>query len=99
MTDPLTMWNTLREMLSPRDNVGRLQSLRTEFNLLTFNDKEDINIYFEKLRDYQYNLEGTTHAISNGALVSKVLSTLPLMWRSQIRHLTDSGTATWASIE
>ena len=99
MTKPLTMWNTLRERLSPRDNVGRQQSLRTVFDLLTFNDKEDINIYFEKLRDYQYDLEGTTLAISDGALVSKVLSTLPLTWRSQIRHLTDSGTATWASIE
>ena len=99
MTEPLTMWNTLRERLSPRDNVVLQQSLRTEFDLLTFNDKEDINIYFEKFRDYQYNLEGTTLAISDGALVSKVLSTLPLTWRSQIRHLTDSGTATWASIE
>ena len=38
-------------------------------------------------------------AITDGALVSKVLSTLPLTWRSQIRHLTDSGIATWASIE
>ena len=75
MTEPLMMWNTLRERLSPCDNVGREQSLRTEFDLLTFNDKEDINIYFEKLRDYQINLEGTTLAISNGALVSKVLST------------------------
>ena len=99
MTEPLTMWNTLREMLSPRDNVGRQQSLRTEIDLLPCNDKEDMNIYFEKLRDYQYNLEVTTVAISDGALVSKVLSTLPLTWRSQIRHLTDSGTATWMSIE
>ena len=99
MTKPLMMWNTRRERLSPRDNVGRQQSLRTEFNLLTFNDNEYINIYFEKLRDYQYNLEGTTLAISDGALVSKVLSTLPLTWRSQIKHLIDSGTATWASIE
>ena len=47
----------------------------------------------------QYNLEGTTLAISDAALVSKVLSILPLMWRSQIRHLTDTGTATWESIE
>ena len=99
MTEPLTMCNTLRERQSPLDNVGRQQSLRTEFNLLLFNDKEDINIYFEKLRDYQYNLEGTTLANSDGALVSKVLSTLPLTWRSQIRHLMDSGTATWSSIE
>jgi hypothetical protein len=99
MTDPLTMWTTLRERLSPRDNVGRQQALRTEFDLLTFVDKEDINIYFDKLRDYQYNLEGTTLAITDAALVSKVLSTLPLTWRSQIRHLTDTGTATWASIE
>ena len=44
MTEPLTMWNTLEERLFPRDNVGRQQSLRTEFDLLTFNDKEDINI-------------------------------------------------------
>ena len=99
MTEPLTMWNTLRERLSPHDNVGRQQSLRTKFDLLTFNDKADINIYFKKLRDYQYNLEGTTLEISDGALVNKVLSTLPLTWRSQIRHLTDSGTATSASIK
>ena len=95
------MWNTLRERLSLRDNVGRhwQQFLPREFDLLTFNDKEDINIYFEKLHDYQSNLEGTTLAISDGALVIKVLSTLPLTWRSQIRDLSDSGTATWASIE
>src|SRR5437660_2435115 len=99
VTDPLTMWNNLRERLSPRDNAARQQYLRTEFDLLTFNDREDINIYFEKLRDYQYNLEGTNLAISDGALVSKVLSTLPLTWRSQIRHLTDGGNATWATIE
>ena len=43
-------------------------------------NNEDINISFEKLRDYLYSLEGTTLAISDGALVSKVLSTLPLPW-------------------
>ena len=59
------MWNTLRERLPPRDNVGRQQSLRTEFDFLMFNDKEDNYIYFEKLRDYQYNLKGTTLAISD----------------------------------
>ena len=99
MTEPLTMWNTLRERLSLRNNVGRQQSLRTEFDLLMFHDTEDSNIDFKKLCDYQYNLEGTTLAISDSALVSNVLSTLPLMRRSQIRHLTDIGTATWASIE
>ena len=99
VTDPLTMWTTLRDRLSPQDNVGCQQGLRTAFDLLTFNDKEDINIYLEKLRDYQYNLEGTTLAISDAALISKVLSTLPLAWRSQIRHLTDTETTTWSSIE
>ena len=86
LTNPLMMWNTLGERLSPRDNVSRQQVLHTEFDLLTFIDKEDINVYFEKLRDYQYNHEGTTLAISDAALVSKVLSTLPLTWRSQIRQ-------------
>ena len=56
LSNPLTMWNTLRERLATRDNVGRQQALRTEFDLLTFVDKEDINGYFEKLRHYQYNL-------------------------------------------
>ena len=51
-TEPLTMWKTLRERLSPHDNVSHQQSLRTKFDLLKFNNKEDINIYFEKLRDY-----------------------------------------------
>ena len=51
LTNPLRMWNTLRERLSPRDNVGRQQALLTEFDLLTFVNKEDINVYFEKLRD------------------------------------------------
>ena len=99
LTDPFTRWNTLRERLSPRNNVGSEQALRTEFDLLTFVDMVEINVYLEKLRDYQYNLEGTTLAISDAALVSKVLSTLLLTWRSQIRHLTDIGTATWESIE
>ena len=53
LTNPFTMWNILQEWLSPRDNVGRQQALRTEMDLLTFVDKEDINVYFEKLHDYQ----------------------------------------------
>ena len=99
MTELLTMWNTLRERVSSCDNVSCPQLLCTEFDLLTFNDKEVINFYFAKRRDYQYNLKGTTLTISDGALVSKVLSTLLLMWRSQIRHHMDSRTATWVSIE
>ena len=99
MTELFTMWNTLREHVSSCDNISCQQFLHTEFNLLTFNDKVDINFYFAKLRDYQYNLKGTTLTISDGALVSKVLSTLPLIWRSQIRHHMDSQTATWVSIE
>ena len=51
MTEPLTMWNTFRERLSPCDNVGCQQSLRTEFNLLTFNNKEDIIIHLKTLLD------------------------------------------------
>ena len=43
MTEALTMWNTLRERLSPHDNVGHRQSLRTEFDLLPLTDKEHIN--------------------------------------------------------
>ena len=38
-------------------------------------------------------------SISNATLSSKVLSSLPLTWRAQIRHYTDSGMATQASIE
>ena len=38
-------------------------------------------------------------AISDAALLRKVLSILPLTWRSQIRHVKDTGTATWESIE
>ena len=99
MTEPITMWNTLGEWLSPRDNVGRQQSLCMELELLTFNDNEDIDIYFEMPLDYQYNLEKTTLMISDSTLSSKVLSILPLPWRSQIGQFTDSGTATWESIE
>src|SRR5437588_676940 len=89
----------LRERLSPHRNTGLQQTLQTEFDLLTFDEKEDINAYLEKLRDYQFNLETTTLSISDAALSSKVLSSLPLTWRAQIRHFTDSGMATWASIE
>ena len=78
MTEPLTMWNTLRERLSLRDNVGLQQSVHMEFDLLTFNDKEDIYNYFEKIWNYRYNLEGTTLSISDGTFVSKLPSTLPL---------------------
>ena len=49
-----------------------------EFDLLTFNDKEDINIYFDKIWDYQYNLEENTLSISDGTFLSKLPSTLPL---------------------
>ena len=43
MTEALTMWNTLRERLSPNNNVGHRQSLHTEFDLLPLTDKEHIN--------------------------------------------------------
>ena len=92
------MWTILRERLSPRENTGLQQTLRTEFDLLTFDKKEDINAYLEKLRDYQFNLETTTLSTSDTTLSSKVLSSFPLTYRAQIRHYTDSGMATWASI-
>ena len=38
-------------------------------------------------------------AISDRTIGSKVLSTLPLTWRSHIKHLTNRGTATWVSIK
>src|SRR5437588_3790001 len=93
------MWTILREILSLHENTGPQQTLCTEFNLLTFDEKEDINTYLEKLRDYQFNLETTTLSISDATLSSKVLSSLLLTWRVQIRHYTDSGMATWASID
>ena len=37
----------------PVVNTILLQSLRTEFDLFTMNNREDINIYFNKLCDYQ----------------------------------------------
>ena len=93
------MWMILQERLSPCENTGLQQTFRTEFDLLTFDEKEDINTYLEKLRDYQFNLEMTTLSISDAELSSKVLSSLLLTWRAQIRHYIDSRTATWASIE
>ena len=77
---PLTMWNTPREWLSRRNNDGRQQALPNEFDLLTFLNKLDINVCFEKLRDHYYHLEGRTLAIFDAALASKVLSTLLLTW-------------------
>ena len=56
LSNALRMWKTLRERHSPLDNVGCQQALHTEFDLLTFVDKEAINVYLEKLRDYQYYL-------------------------------------------
>src|SRR5437588_6927931 len=93
------MWTILRERLSPHENTSLQQNLCTKSNLLTFDEKEDIKTYLAKLRDYQINLEMTTLTISDTALSSKALSSPPLTWRAQIRHYTDSGTATWATIE
>ena len=92
--DPAQMWTILWERLSPRENTGLQQTLRTEFDLLTFNEKEDINAYLEKLRHYQFNLEMTILFISDATLSSKVLSSLLLTWRVQIRYYTNSGMAT-----
>ena len=97
--DPAQICVILWERLSPRENTSLQQTLCTEFDLLTFDEKENINAYLKKLRDYQFNLETTTLSISETALSSKVLSSLPLTWRAQIRHYTDSRMATWASIE
>ena len=99
MQDPIQMWETLKEKLAPQGNPALQQTISSEFDALTFDGKEDITIFIERLRDYQYNLTGSHLSISDSRLVSKLLASLPLTWKSQIRHLMGSGNPTLATIE
>ena len=77
MLNPATMWATQKEKLAPLGNPALQQTIRSHFDALTFDGKE-ITVYLERLRDYQYNLEASSLAISDGGLVSKLLASLPL---------------------
>ena len=101
MSDFGLLWMTLQDRLSPRQKPAHQQTLHAKFDLLAYNEKEDINFYFEKLRDYQlqYSLDGTTPSITNGGLVSKVPLSLLLLLKSRIRQLADNGSLAWAVVE
>ena len=99
MLDPTTMWATLKEKLAPLGNPAIQQTIRSEFDALTFDGKEEITVYLERLPDYQNNLKSSPLANSDGGLVSKLLASLPATWKSQIRHLTDAGNPTLATVE
>ena len=77
MLDPATMWATLKEKLAPLGNPALQQTIWSEFDALTIDGKEEITVYLERLRDYQYNLEASPLAISDCGLVSKLLASLP----------------------
>ena len=99
MLELIAMWTTLKEKLAPAGNPALQQTIRSEYDALTFDGKEDITVFFERLRDYQYNLIGSHLAISDSGLVSKILASLPITWKSQIRHLMDDGNPTLAAVE
>ena len=80
--DPIEMWATLKEKLAPQGNPALQQTIRSEFDALTFDGKEDITVFLEHLRDYQYYLEASPLAISDDGLVSKLLASLPATWQS-----------------
>ena len=81
MLKPIVIWTTLKEQLAPAENQAQQQIIRSEYDTLTFDGKEDITVFFERLRDYQYNLMGSHLAISDSGLVSKILASLPITWK------------------
>ena len=54
MDDPIEMWDMLKAKLAPQGNPALQHTIRTEFDTLSFDGKEDITTYLERLRDYQY---------------------------------------------
>jgi hypothetical protein len=73
-----------RENILQRGKQASQQIIYCEFDALTWNGKKDIKVYFECLQDYKCNLSGSRRAINNSALISKDLSSLLQMWKSQI---------------
>jgi len=85
--DPVKMWQILKEeMDTASTTVGRL-TLFHEFSQLLPVPGQPINNYFSKLLKFYNQLAGTPEAISDMVLKNQIFTTLPEMFKVNIKML------------
>jgi hypothetical protein len=93
-TNPRDMWNILREKLNTATSRTLQRSVTHAFNSAKHDGKETVQAYFRRLRDFQRQLAGSEEEISDTQIISKVLNTLPEVYRPKIAAIEDCGDLT-----
>jgi hypothetical protein len=93
-TNPRDMWNILREKLNTATSRTLQCSVTHAFNSAKHDGKETVQVYFRRLRDFQRQLAGSEEEISDTQIISKVLNTLPEVYRPKIAAIEDRGDLT-----
>jgi hypothetical protein len=88
------MWNILREKLNTATSRTLQRSVTHAFNSAKNDGKETVQAYFHRLRDFQCQLAGSEEEFSDTQIISKVLNTLPEVYRPKIATIEDHGDLT-----
>ena len=99
MTDPIKLWKELTEKMDSKGNKVLSRSIKRAFHDLRLQEKEPIEEFIQKLRDFQTALEGTAEAIEDDAIVSHILVTLPSIWDTKVSAIEDNPDMTLHELE
>ena len=81
--NPSDMWTILRNKLTLRDDWGLQRTLKRDFYKMSYDAKESITTYINRLRVFQQQLQGTNNEISNDELVNRIMTSLPSSWEQK----------------
>ena len=98
-TDPAEMWDILKERMDSTDNPVLQRNIRRDFDTIQHDGKETVEKYITKLRDFQRALEETDDPISDKAIMSKILVSLPPAWEIKIAAIEDDPLLTLDKLE
>jgi hypothetical protein len=87
--DPVEMWSILKEKLNTATSRTLQRSVVHTFNATSHDGKETIQNYLRRLRDLQRQVTGTEEEITDGQILSKVLHSLPEVYRPKIAAIED----------
>ncbi|KAF8253564.1 hypothetical protein K440DRAFT_641841 [Wilcoxina mikolae CBS 423.85] len=74
---PQTMWHTLQERPDNTTTIIGRTILLHKFHTTRPQKDQQLQVYFNKLRDFRHQLAGSTEAISDDELCTHVYTTMP----------------------
>ena len=97
--EPSEMWDILRNKLILIDNWGLYRTLKRDFYKMSYDGKEPITAYINRLHVFQQQLQGTNKEVSNKELVNRIITSLPTSWEQRLMTLDDRRDLTLDDLE